>query len=272
MGASTTFCGEVSNDAMAWPNLVVEGLRGRFPGIDIDYVNAAVPGYTTQTSLKNLNYRIENLHPDIVIIYHATNDLSQEVWKLAESQGLTPSSSNNQPSWLAQHMLLWDLAEKNIRIIFAQHTAESEVGRVSLDEKRFGESFRSDLGQLVEAASSGGRTVAVVTFSARLRPEQSLEEKKKSAVSALFYMPFMSLDGLLFGYKRYNEIIREVARNHNAILIEGENLIPGDATHFVDSVHFTDTGSRLMADRVINSLSTNPDFVARLQLAGSSQN
>ena len=64
--------------------------------------------------------------------------------------------------------------------------------------------------------------------------------------------------GLLFGYARYNDVIRDVAREQRALLIDGENEIPGDAAQFVDSVHFTDAGSRLMAERVVKALSDDP--------------
>jgi hypothetical protein len=171
------------------------------------------------------------------------------------------SADTNEPSWLARHLRLWELVEKNLRVMAAQHGAESDQGRVVLDKARLGAKFRRDLSELVEAAGRGDRRVAVATFSTRLRPQQSSDEMKRSAVSALVYMPFMSLDGLLFGYGRYNDVIREVARDQNALLIGGENEIPGDATHFVDSVHVSDAGSRMMAERVFNALSGDPRIV-----------
>lgn len=257
LGASTTFCAEVSSDSLVWPHLVVDRLRARFPQTDFDYVNGAVPGYTAQSSLRNFRYRVESLQPDVVVIYHATNDLSQETRRLAEAQGLI-SPGSHQPSWLAQHLRLWELAEKNLRVMAAKSSAESNRESVVLDKATLGSQFRKDLGELVEVAGQGNRRVAVATFSTRLRPEQPLDEMKRAAVSALVYMPFMGLDGLLFGYARYNDIIRDVAREQKVLLIEGENHIPGDAVHFVDSVHFTDSGSRLMAERVYRSLAGDP--------------
>ncbi len=109
----------------------------------------------------------------------------------------------------------------------------------------------------------------VATFSTQLRADQTTEEKKRAAaVSALVYMPNMGLGGLLFGYGRYHDIIRTVARDRGALLIEGENDIPGDPAHFVDSVHSNDAGSRKMAERVFNTLSNDPAF---LRLVASHQ-
>ena len=261
LGASTTFCAEVSGDAAAWPQVAVERLKARFPGVEFDFVNGAVPGYAVESSLKNLQHRIGPLQPDVVVIYHATNDFSYEARRLAEEQGLVAGRRSHEPSWMAQNLRLWELAEKNLRVLVAKQGAETNKGRVVIDEATLGTAFRTDLTRLVEAAAQDGRRVALATFSARLRPEQTVEERKQAAVSALVYMPFMSLDALLFGYARYNENIRAVARDSGALLIDGENLIPGDAVHFVDSVHFTDAGSRAMGERVANGLAADPGFL-----------
>jgi hypothetical protein len=113
---------------------------------------------------------------------------------------------------------------------------------------------------LVDVAKRGDRVVALATFSTQLRPEQSNDEKARAAVSALVYMPNMSPDGLLVGYGRYNDIIRSMAREQGVQLIDGENSIPGDGVNFVDTVHFTDAGSRKMAERVFNALIQSPAF------------
>jgi hypothetical protein len=109
------------------------------------------------------------------------------------------SNGGNEPSWLAQRLRLWELVEKNLRVMVAKRGAESDQGRVALDKARLGTKFRGDLTKLVDAAGRGNRRVAVATFSTRLRPEQSADEMKRSAVSALVYMPFMSLE-VHFGY------------------------------------------------------------------------
>jgi hypothetical protein len=70
----------------------------------------------------------------------------------------------------------------------------------------------------------------------------------------------------LQGFRDYNQIIREVAYKTGAVLIEQESYIPGDAEHFVDSVHFTDLGSRKQADRFLDKLMSNQDFQKMLTL------
>jgi lysophospholipase L1-like esterase len=260
LGASTTFCAEVSGDAAVWPNLVTERLASRFPGVRFDFVNAGVPGYVAHSSLLGFEHRVAALDPDVVVIYHATNDLSGEVNALAAAQGLTARDANG-PGWMERHLLLWELVAKNLKVRTAQQGAETAANRVVLDKAAFGREYEHDLRELVAATQQKGRLVAVVTFSTQLRAEQSAEERKRAAVSALVYMPSVGLDDLLFAYRRYNEINAKVAREKGALLIAGENDIPGDAVHFVDTVHFSDAGSRRMADRVFEGLVASPEFM-----------
>ena len=64
----------------------------------------------------------------------------------------------------------------------------------------------------------------------------------KAAASA-FYMPFLTTKALIEGEGRFNDVLREVGRATGALVIEGEHDIPGDAVHFFDTVHLTDTGT-----------------------------
>jgi len=254
LGASTTWCAEVTGNDKVWAHLVAEGLREAFPRAKIDYVNGAAPGYVVRSSIKNLEHRVAPLQPDVIVIYHATNDMSAELRQLAQLHGFTSDGASASPSWFARHSLLWDLAEKNLRIWAAKRRAQASVGHLSVDVATLGSGFRNDLETLVRAAQQHSGVVALATFSTRLRAGQSTDQQLSASASALYYMPFMTPSGLIASYARYNEVIRDVAASTGAILIDGEHTIPGDAEHFSDSVHFTDAGSRAMADRVLRAL------------------
>jgi len=116
----------------------------------------------------------------------------------------------------------------------------------------------------VRAAQQQAKVVAVATFSTQLRTGQTADQQLQASASGLYYMPFMTPAGLLVSYKRYNEIIAEVARSTGAVLVGGEDAIPGDRAHFTDTVHFTDAGSQAMADRVSKALLSTPDVTTLL--------
>lgn len=57
----------------------------------------------------------------MIVIYQATNDLSDELRDLARARGIYKQAKvDKERSWLTEHSVLWDLVEKNLRIIASQ--------------------------------------------------------------------------------------------------------------------------------------------------------
>lgn len=259
VGASTTYCAEVSSDAKVWTQIVADQLQREFPGAGFDFINAGVPGYSVSSSTKRFSQYAKEFQPDAVMIYHGTNDMSGELRAIAATQGLW-NPDGEMKGWLSRQSLLFDLVEKNLRVRVAQQQIDSGTQRLVLDADAMGHGFGVDLRSLIEEASKSSKHVSIATFSSRLRREQDPEVRKAAAVSALVYMPFMSPDGLIDAYRKYNQVIQRVASETGALLIGGEFVIPGDAQHFVDSVHFSDRGSAAMASRVARALAQDPGF------------
>jgi lysophospholipase L1-like esterase len=260
LGASTTFCAEASGNETTWPHLVWSALQSAYPSVTFDYVNAGVPGYRVEHSIRNLEHRVKPLSPDIIVIYESPNDLRHDTRRLAEAQNLI-AGPPTKATWLAEWSVAWLIIEKNFQLLNRQRTAAAEQRRLAFDPRALSEGFRTRLTRLIRDAQRVAPIVAVATFSHKIRHEQSREQQLHAANTDLYYAPYMSLAGLLSGYDEYNRVIRQVARDTNIILIEGEELIPGDDEHFYDSVHFTDAGSRVMADRVLRHLTRSPGLV-----------
>lgn len=265
LGGSTTYCAEVSSNELTWPHLVWDSLQHQFGETRMDYVNAAVPGYNAATSLKNLEYRVAELEPDVVVIYHATNDLSSNSLRVAQELGIVAEQAEHLLSWPSRYSLLWYLAEKNGRILLRKNESAVSADKLTVDPESLAEPFLRDLSELVAAAKRVAPVVVLVTFSHQLRRDQDPQRQAEAAETSLYYMPYMTIDGLLSAFDAYNRVIREVADRTGAVLIDGETMIPGDPIYFNDSVHFTDQGSRAMAERVVNGLLESPTFMRLLR-------
>jgi lysophospholipase L1-like esterase len=260
LGASTTFCAEVSSNEATWPHLVADALAAQVPGRRLEYINGGVPGYVVRRSIENLAVRVAPLEPDVIVIYHAANDLSRELRQLAAKEGVIERASLAERSWLARQSLLWDLVEKNVRILTSQAAARQNAGRLKVAPSQLGDAFRQDLIELVSESKKRAKLVAIATFAIQSRATQDEEQQRRGSASAFVYMPFMTPKSLIDAYARYNDVIREVARDTGILLIEGESSIPGDPVHFADTVHFTDAGSERMARRVTAVLAAAPGF------------
>jgi lysophospholipase L1-like esterase len=254
LGASTTWCAEVSGNEHVWPHLATASLARAFPGTRFDYVNGGVPGYTTGSILKNLEHRVVPLQPDVIVVYEAANNLSGEMREIALKRGIIEERNVEVSSKGSELSMLWYLVEKNLRVLRAQHAAQNRQGLLEVDTAMLGSEYRKGLTDIVRAAQRSAKLVAVATFSIQPRREQTPEQQMRASASALFYMPFVTPATIIDVFARYNRIIREVARDTGALLIEGENDIPGDPAHFTDSVHFSDAGSQAMAERIGRAL------------------
>lgn len=256
LGASTTYCAEVTSNDLVWTDLVTKKLGATTENLQFEYINGGVPGYKVSDSINNLKLRVASLHPDIIFIYHATNDLSFNTRRLAKAQGLVAKKDNEKQSlsWFSQYSLLAYLVEKNLRLIDLQNQSEKIQGKLNYDIKEIIEPFERDLRALVDESKKTAQFVALITFSHRIRAEQSLEERTKASITSLYYMPYMSVDAILDGFNAYNDVIRRVAKEKNVFLIDSNNSIPGDGISFNDSVHFTNKGSQQMANRITAEL------------------
>jgi lysophospholipase L1-like esterase len=253
LGGSTTFCAEVSGEETTWPHLVWQKLQAAYPKSRFDYLNAGVPGYGLGEVLRSLEQRVQNFKPDIIIVYEATNDISYDTRELARKQGIYQGDADD-PSWLAKRSVAWYLIEKNLQIYARQKGALSNDTRLVFEPSSLARGFRQRLTQLVQTSKKVAPIVAVATFSTKFRRTQSKEEQLQAANTSLYYMPYMSVSGLLDAFEEYNAVVRQVAKETGVVLIDGENEIPGDDLHFNDSVHFKDEGSRIMAHRVATAL------------------
>jgi lysophospholipase L1-like esterase len=257
LGASTTWCAEVSGNDLTWPHLVSQSLNRTF-AVHFDYVNGSLPGYTIASLLKNLKYRVAPLKPDVIVIYEAANNLSGELRELAAKQGIIHEEKIQEFSWPGRYSVLWNLVEKNLRVLYAQRAAQANQGRLVVTASQLGREYRQELLELVLAARKTASLVAVATFSIHPRRGQNPENQMRALSSALFYTPFVTPTTIIEAYERYNQIAREVAEETGAYLIGGADDIPGDPVHFADTVHFTDEGSKAMAERVSRSLASSP--------------
>ena len=223
--------------------------RKKYPDASFDFVNAGISGYSVEKSQLNLDHRVAPLAPDVIVIYHATNDITKDTRALAKEKGVY-EGHGDAGTWLAKYSLAWALIEKNLLFRQRMKAAEAPVGRLELGPGDLGPAFEERLTRLVRSSQAVASIVVLPTFSHRVRREQSAEERLAACNTSLYYMPYMTPDGCLEAFETYNEVIRKVAAKTGALLVEGEFEIPGDLEHFNDSVHLIGPGLAIMAQRV----------------------
>lgn len=253
LGASTTFNMEVSSNHATWPHRLQEKLSSAYPGRRFEVVNAALGGYVAADNLKNLRGRVLPLEPDMVIHYEAHNEIVKDTGELAVAQGLIGQAG--RPRWvsrLSSWSLLFDLAYKNTAMLVrARDTTSRKIDRVPRDLPARYIGVLDQMRQELEA-----RQIAFVpsTFIVKYRRNQDRATQVANADVDFYYMPWMSIDGMLDAMDVYNQAILDFARSHDLPVVDDRHAIPPDAEHFTDCMHLADRGADAMAERFFRYL------------------
>jgi len=253
LGGSTTFCQEVSSNDIVWPAVLTNSLQEHYPNRTFEHINASATAFTTIDSLANLNKRVAPLKPDVIFIYHGINDISHNGWFIADEQGI-PIPSNPKP-WLRKILntsLLIDLVYKNIRVLSNNNTSNARQ-TMAYDHELIIAPFERDLHALVNRALEISPIVVIPTFTNQLRSDQTPERQIEAASTHLLHIPYLKIEDMVTALEGYNNVIRELA-SENVIVIETNDAIEGSTDNFIDSVHFTDSGSTKLGQYLAGEL------------------
>jgi len=267
LGGSTTFCQEVSGNDMVWPDILTRQLQKAFPNSPIDYINASATAYNASDSLVNLSQRVAPHSPNVVFIYHAVNDIAVNGFKQAREQGVA-SSNRAQYTWhkkLNEVSLLAELIHKNLGILNRQKKIDLMDNKIELDIDQLAQAFRHDLEMLVNEALNVAELVVIPVFVNHLRADQTPAEKEVASTTHAFHFSYLTSDDLILAFDTYNDVIREFGVHENVLIIETEDAIEGTPENFIDSVHFTNTGSERLAGHLAMELSNSPRFKATMK-------
>lgn len=245
LGGSTTFSIEVG-DQHTYPYLLETLLRATYPQWSLEVVNAGVGAYTSAESLANLLFRVLDLEPDALIIYHAVNDVHPRV-----VPGFKPDYSHYRKALvLPDTGLVNALSHVStfvslLRHIFAafhiRHlTTLQKMEDIPQDQqwRNFQQTdaatFRRNIGLILESARARRIAVILSTFvysATHLRNASSL-----------------SFEAYTTGIAQHNEVMRELSASYGVPLLDLAALFPShELALFDDYVHFTIAGSKLQA-------------------------
>jgi len=271
IGGSTTANVNLSFDEN-WPGQLEALLQQALPGNTIRVINAGIPGFDTAQSIGNLALRVMPFDPDVVVIYHAYNDLKAIRSNIAYNPDYShvhprPYGFHEEPPWflrLLNRCMFYVRTRNKYRQLSALSTpagakdGNERLGAVPLLAAR---TFEQHLQSLVAIAQAGGAKVVLSTYATLhdLQRDYSdsdvvgaLSAMRNEELHALaHFTPGLTLNGIVEGIKEYNKIIESVAKYNNAGWVDNARLIPHQTEYFVDRVHFTSRGAARMAENLL---------------------
>lgn len=255
-----------------WPGRLGALLQQALPGKTIRVINAGIPGFDTAQSIGNLALRVMPFNPDVVVIYHAYNDLKVIRPNIAYNPDYShvhrkPYGFHKEPPWLIR-LLNRSMFYVRMRNKYRQIQAlNSPVGANDGQERLravpalAARTFKQHLQSLVAIAQLGGAKVVLSSY-ATLHDLQrdytdrevvdTLSAMQKQELNQLTnFTSGLTLNGIFEGIREYNKLIEVVAKRNNTGWVDNARLVPHETEYFVDRVHFASRGAARMAENLL---------------------
>lgn len=261
-GSSTAGTGWNLKDEETWPWLTVQFLRKEL-NIKIDFINAALGGYSSFESYGRLWSRLRHFSPDFVILNHGWNEmyyfnsadnivnwrtLKDGSWRLDRADDPIISYSPN----FLDPLIRWSQLLTYFRLKFSSQIAGEVRSKTSINletsyNKKGLEIWRTNLKLIEETCNIIGAKLFVIKQPTLIVANLSLSEQKRCRYDFHGFDHNAHVDAYSKIYKIIDE---EIERN----FIIDATVLSGNPELFFDHVHPNTLGSFQLAQLVSRSL------------------
>jgi hypothetical protein len=142
---------------------------------------------------------------------------------------------------------MFDLAYKNLAILAGEHDASAR--RLDRIPSTLPDHFLGVIDDMRQELAMREVPLVLSTFLVKYRRGQPRNVQIANADVAFYYMPWMSIDGMLDAMEVYNNAILTFAYQHGLPVVDDREAVPADADNYSDCMHLLDKGSEAMAER-----------------------
>ncbi|HUY91228.1 MAG TPA: SGNH/GDSL hydrolase family protein [Pirellulales bacterium] len=299
-GGSTVYCGTVPYE-QTHCRVLEQRLRQAYPQYRIEVQNLGADWHTTEHDTIKLLFFAQDFSPDLVIAFHAINDLARSLSPdmLAEGPywsdyrhylGATASLATHGrklPWFVAGFAGHWcsDLRFDQIRINGPEGKGLNGMRTyfvpkaypVDVTKWRSLPAFERNLRDFVAIARSKGMRVLLATQPSLYRDDLTAEERQLLLfpLSHHFRGERPSLRSMIEGMRLFNDSTRRLTAEIAVDLVDLERRVPKTTEFLYDDVHYTQAGNELIgnafADKIIESKLVDRVIEQRKKAAESGQ-
>jgi len=123
-------------------------------------------------------------------------------------------------------------------------------------------SLRNNLDRIIRLAQTKQEKVLLMTFAYYLPGNYTMEEFERNELGYV-YSPMRkaveiwgTAEHVVRGIERHNEVIRDLASQHDVMFVDQERLLRGHQEYFVDICHLSTAGARRFAEQMLVEINT----------------
>jgi lysophospholipase L1-like esterase len=260
LGGSTTYGVSVADNNATYPAVLEQLLNNepRVPGVArVEVLNLGVGGYNSREVLANFEHHGSLLEPDVVLIQSAVNDVTPRLYPGFRAdyghfrKPLQPVEPGPAARAVYRSQLLviagWKLGlldplTLQARSQYPMPTGAEAVANLADNDP---EAYRANIAEVVRAALDAGARVWLLT-QAHLFDTPGYQAPDED--SRLLDTAYST------GLTEHNQILRDLALETGAGLVDLERDMPLERRYFSDPVHMTEAGNRVKARIIAETL------------------
>lgn len=251
LGGSSTYDVRIPDNASMFTTRLQESLSDDYGFRNVEVINAGVPGYNSWEILVNLEFRVLDLDPDLVVIYEGTNDVHA---RLVEPSSYSGDGSGRRQPWQVPAVPLWERSAV-LRILSRSLNITRQV---SIDDFMSPPTFMSWPYEF-RLTENGFDPSELLERNPPRHLRRNLENMiaiaREHDVRIMFatwaYSPYLndyaSQESYQLGFEENNAVFREVANLHDIPLFDFARVMPQDPSYWADGRHSNEAGAILKA-------------------------
>jgi lysophospholipase L1-like esterase len=251
LGGSSTYDVRIEDNANTFTAQLEKVLKEEYGYQNVQVVNAGVPGYNSWEILVNLEFRVLDLDPDLVIIYEGTNDVHA---RLVEPSAYRGDDTGRRQVWQAPPVALWEhsallrILSRTLNITrqvsvddfvssptYVSWPFESRLREYNLDPAEILQEnppiyVRRNYENMIAVAKEHGVKIMLSTWA--------YSPYLHDYVSEAYYQQ---------GIKENNDVVKGVATSGQIPLFDFAGVMPQDAKYWADGRHVNESGALVKA-------------------------
>ncbi len=248
LGGSTTYEERVEDYRLSYPYLLQKILNEKY-GYSVEVINAGVGGYSSYESLINFIFRVQELEPDMVIIYHGINDVQT---MLVDPNYYKGDNSGRRKYWSEPDMPIF---YKSVFFRIVADTNPFGLEPYTGTQRVIGGVSSSEFNKLLNTTPSGALSKnKPIYFERNIRDIISLAKEDNIRVLlatwayTLKFDDYMITEHYASGINVTNAVLKKIAKEENVWLYDYAAEMPKDLIYWADSRHVNEVGSELKAE------------------------
>ena len=244
-------------------------LRREYPDRKIEVQNAGMDWHTTQHSLMKYLFILQDFDPDLIVIYHAINDLCRSLSPplLARGEYRTDYSHYYGPvarmvddyfdvSPQPTLLVYGKISEMIHRYWFSDFRMPDMLRQpreIEITEWKSLPAFTRNLRDLADILRQ--KNVHLIMASQPYLYKTNMTPQEQSVISFADKLcrnveTKPNLASMISGMNQFNDAARHVATENDIPFVELEHQMPKTLDYFYDDVHYTPLGNTWIADQI----------------------